>query len=550
MNRTQLYIPLIALFTSACSAATPAIVWSGNTIPITSHVTPYAQSIPCSDTFSPHPLTHTTRVPVPVHLFASNGSGVAAGDVNADGLPDLVLANIAGETTLAINTGAFTFKELPLDLPNTRAVQIVDVDGDGHPDISATHQGAGISLLLNNNTPEQPSFSRAQVTFGNVRAYSMLWHDFNGDQRLDVVTGSYDAEAPRGGSQSLFDGQANGVFLFTQNADGKFTPTRLSDHANALSITAIDIDGDGSDDIVVGNDFDTHDMVWLKHGKDWVETQPFESTPHSTMSYDVADMNRDGAPDVLAADMNPYDTGVETLAKWLPVTSRMTQYHPADDPQLMENAILQRGTDNRWYNISRTVAATSTGWSWSTRFGDLDNDGFLDIYAVNGMIATELFPFLPDAALVEHNQALRFDGTRYQPAPQWHLDATESGRGMVMTDLNGDGKLDIVVNNLQAPSMLYENELCAGNSLTVTLHQLGPNPEAIGAQLRLVTSTATRWGAITTTRGYLSGDVAAVHFGLGAGIPSALDIRWPDGTLSHLVTPPTSGHLLIERGAP
>jgi hypothetical protein len=550
MNRTQLFIPLVALITNACSVAASVQVWSGTSVPVTSSVIPYTPAAPCTGTFIPHPMTHTTTVQTPVRLFASNGSGVATGDVNNDGQPDIVLANISGAATLAINTGNFRFLEQPLDLPNARAVQIVDVNGDGSADISATHQGAGISVLLNNNTPNNPSFRRLQATFGSARTYSMLWHDFNDDHLLDLVTGSYDAEAPRGGSQSVFDAQANGVTLHTQTPDGGFTQIRLSDHANALSISALDIDGDGRDDIVVGNDFDTRDMVWLHHGTNWVPVQPFVSTPHSTMSYDLADLDRDGAPELLAADMNPYDTSVQTLAQWLPVTSRMTQYHPADDPQLMENAILQRGADNRWHNLSRTVAATSTGWSWSTRFGDLDNDGHLDLYAVNGMIAQELFPFLPDHALIERNQALRYDGRRYAPAPQWNLDAIASGRGMAMTDLNADGQLDIVVNNLQAPSVIYQNALCAGAALTVSLRQAGANPQAIGAQLRLTSGDITRWGTITTTRGYLSGDLPAVHFGLGADAPTLLAVRWPDGALSTIDTLPRAGHIVIERSAP
>ncbi|MFM2307922.1 MAG: hypothetical protein RLY87_42, partial [Chloroflexota bacterium] len=496
------------------------------------------------------PLTHTTLAPIPVQLFASNGSGVAAGDVNADGLTDLVLANISGDTTLAINTGNFTFRELSLDLPYTRAVQIVDVNGDGFPDISATHYSAGMSLLLNNNTPDQPSFRRAQISFGNIRAYSMLWHDFNGDHLLDVVTGSYDVEAGRGGAQSLFDSHSTGVFVHTQNSDGTFTAQRLAEASNALSIAALDIDADGHDDIVVGNDFDTRDMVWLHHGSEWIATQPFDSTPHSTMSYDIADFDRDGAPDLLAADMNPYSTDVDTLAAWLPVTSRMTQYHPADDPQLMENAILQRRTDNRWHNASRSVSATSTGWSWSTRFGDLDNDGNLDLYAVNGMIAENLFPFLPDNALVEQNQALRFDGTRYTPAPHWGLATTAQGRGMTMTDLNNDGRLDIVVNNLLSPSIVYENQLCGGTALRVVLRQSGTNPSAIGAQLRLTTDTAIRWGTITTTRGYVSGDAPVVQYGLGTEVPTSLTVRWPDGALSTLQNPPVGTTLTIERNTP
>jgi hypothetical protein len=121
---------------------------------------------------------------------------------------------------------------------------------------------------------------------------------------------------------------------------------------------------------------------------------------------------------------------------------------------------------------------------------------------------------------------------------------------MAMTDLNADGQLDIVVNNLQAPSVVYQNALCAGAALTVSLQQTGSNPQAIGAQLRLTSADITRWGTITTTRGYLSGDLPAAHFGLGADAPTLLTVRWPDGALSTINTIPPAGHLVIERSAP
>jgi len=110
MNRTQLIIPLLAMFASACTSIAPAIAWSGTHIPVRMDVQPFIAASQCTDMFVTHQLTHTTFVPTPVRLFASNGSGVAAGDVNADGLIDLVLANIAGAATLAVNNGSFVFQ--------------------------------------------------------------------------------------------------------------------------------------------------------------------------------------------------------------------------------------------------------------------------------------------------------------------------------------------------------------------------------------------------------------------------------------------------------
>jgi hypothetical protein len=315
-------------------------------------------------------------------------------------------------------------------------------------------------------------------------------------------------------------------------------------------MTALDIDANGLDDLVVGNDFDLRDHVWLRHANTWTAREPFTSTPHSTMSYDVGDIDRDGQGELFAADMNPYQTDVVTMAAWLPVTSNMNQFHPADDPQLMENALLQRQPNSTWSTVGRRVAVTATGWSWSSRFADFDNDGWRDLYVVNGMIAQELFPYLPDATLVEHNQALRFDGSRFVPMPQWHLDDTASGRGMAVADFDNDGDLDVVVNNLQAASVVFENQLCTGDALTLSLHQPGTNSAAIGAQVRLVFTDSQIWEGVVSGRGYLSGDSLTLHFGLGSRTPHTLDIRWPDGQTSRIDHPPVNQHLSVTRSNP
>ena len=165
------------------------------------------------------------------------------------------------------------------------------------------------------------------------------------------------------------------------------------------------------------------------------------------------------------------------------------------------------------------------------QFGDLDNDGFLDLYAVNGMVG-KVFEHLPDAELVEENQALRNDGNgRFLPAPEWQLGATEGGRGMALADLDVDGDLDVVINNYRAPAAWFENRLCGGAALEVDLRQPGTrNPFAIGATLRLVTGGATYRRDLLVSSGYLSSEPPRAHFGFPAGTAlRTLEITWPDG---------------------
>ena len=201
--------------------------------------------------------------------------------------------------------------------------------------------------------------------------------------------------------------------------------------------------------------------------------------------------------------------------------------------------------------MATTLGIEATGWSWSGLFGDLDNDGFQDLYVVNGMVADNLFDHLPGASLTEPNQAFRNEGgERFEAAPGWGLDDLAGGRGMAFADLDADGDLDIVVNNLNAPARLYENRLCAGRAVTVQLHWEGTgNPTGVGAQ---VTASGTGHAPLVRTvelsRGYLSGASTVVHFGLGTASEEVdIEVTWPDGLVSRLAGMPTDHHVLVTR---
>src|SRR5205823_5127207 len=149
------------------------------------------------------------------------------------------------------------------------------------------------------------------------------------------------------------------------------------------------------------------------------------------------DIDNSGRFALFTTDMKPYDIGVPTLASWLPMMATMPQRHAPGDIQVMQNVLQIRGADGRYHDEAASRGVSATGWSWSGKFGDLDNDGWLDLYVINGMIAPELFHHLPHDELVEQNQALRNQGGTFAPAPAWGLGSTASGRGMSMADLNG-----------------------------------------------------------------------------------------------------------------
>jgi enediyne biosynthesis protein E4 len=267
------------------------------------------------------------------------------------------------------------------------------------------------------------------------------------------------------------------------------------------------------------------------------------------MSFDLGDIDNDGQAELFATDMKPYQRDPHTLASWLPMMSKMPHTTFRGDPQVMENVLQVSDQAGRFHNQAYARSLDASGWSWSGKFGDLDNDGFLDIYVVNGMLAADLFSYLEGTELVEHNQVFRNDGQGYfRRATEWGLGSTASGRGMSMADLDDDGDLDIVVNNLERPAELFENRLCGGTSLQVDLFwPQSRNPRAIGAQLILRAGERSYYRDVRSASGYLSGDPARIHFGLPSdAIPDRLEVQWPDGEVS-LIEQPTVGSLLMIR---
>jgi enediyne biosynthesis protein E4 len=534
---------LIVLLTLAGCSAFPgalrlgssptATAFMGPAAPATVSTTGLAPPGACSGAFEMHTLDYTTVVRGDaVHLFDSNGSGIAIGDLDDDGRSDLVFANLDGPNTIFWNQGDFTFRKEIVDDTNSRAVNIVDVAGDGRLDMVFTHRGGGVGYWRNLGGGR---FRQATLAGVLAPANAMAWGDLNGDGALDLVTGSYDSELAKRNANAFLLSDGAGVYYYQQRSDGTFAPERLARAAQALAIALPDINGDNLQDILIGNDFAMPDATWLRQGDSWATAQPFAAMTESTMSFDQGDTDNDGRLELFATDMKPYDVRTYTLASWLPMMATMPQTHAPDDPQIMENVLQVRGADGAFHNQAYARGASATGWSWSGKFGDLDNDGFLDLYVVNGMIAAELFHHLPGDELVEQNQALRNDGKgHFQPALAWGLGSTSSGRGMSMADLDGDGDLDIVVNNLHSPAELLENRLCGGEGLEVDLRWAGSrNTYALGARLALHTSAGTYYRDVRSGSGYLSGDPAQVHFGFPATAAIArLEVRWPDGAVS------------------
>lgn len=510
-------------------------------------------STACTGHFVTHTLPFATGIRIrEINTYESNGAGLAINDLDNDGDLDLAFASIDDRSAILWNQGNLQFTEEEIDDQFTRSVAIVDVDGDRALDLVFTHRGLqSLSYWRNQGALiDGKRFVQTPLPGVDNYAYTMAWADLTGDGSLDLVTGAYNIELKQQGIEKPETDARAGLVFYERQKDG-FTAQPLAPNTQALSIALIDLNGDQQRDIWVANDFALPDRIWLRQEGEWQPNKPFERTSYSTMSIDWADIANVGAWALYTTDMNPYDTSTAVLASWLPVIAQLEIYHQHEwgDPQIMANTLQIRDGD-RWREEGNARRIDATGWSWASKFGDLDQDGYLDLYVVNGMIAQNLFKHLPNGELVEENQALRNqgDGT-FERMPDWQLGSTSSGRGMSMADLDNDGDLDIVVNNLRQSAQLFENQLCTGASLQVEVRwPESANPFGIGTQVRLQTSMGPMLRDVRVISSYLAGDPVRVHFGFPEDTTlEAIDILWPDGARSRVEAPPAGQLLEVTR---
>ena len=508
----------------------------------------------CQPAFTGHTLEHTTTPRQGDRtVYDSNGAGLAVGDLDEDGRLDLVLGNLAGPAQVMLNRGGFTFQgrtlvdALGLEERGTRAVQAVDANADGHLDLAFTHTRGGLSLWLGDG---RGGFKPQALPSVSTPAYTMLWDDLDADGDLDLVTASYDAMLEAESKDFLFS-SGGGVVVYTNTA-GSLRPARIAGESQSLAVALFDVNADGKRDLIVGNDFAVPDMIWLRTSEGWQKAQPFARTTKNTMGFTVGDTDNDGNPELFATDMKPDFKDREALAAWMPFMEKTFQKLQYKSLQRAENVLQRQVAPGKFQNVAYEQALDATGWSWSAQFGDLDNNGFQDLYVVNGMIDTENLKYLPGSELIERNRAYRNDGGRFALDTTWGLGSTASGRSMAMADLDNDGRLDIVVNNLGKPAQVFENNTCGGSSLTVDLGwPSSQNTRALGASVTLRSSAGTMYREVVSQSGYLTGLTNRLHFGFPEGTTlESLEVVWPDGRQSTIKNPSPDAILRVQRSQP
>jgi hypothetical protein len=538
------------------------------------------------------------------YLYYYDGGGVAAGDVNGDGLPDLYFTSNRGPNRLYLNRGNYRFEDVT-DRAGVRGaggwttgVTMADVNGDGRLDIYVSGVSYltmhGRNILYINNGDGTFSDRTRELGLEHV-GYSTqaLFFDYDGDGDLDMYLLNHSTHSERTIGRRPDRNERNpraGDKLF-RNDGGHFTD--VSAHAGiygglegfGLGVVASDFNGDGCPDLYVANDFQENDFLYVNNC-DGIFTESIgRATGHTSrfsMGVDAADMNNDGRPDIVVMDMLPRREEIlktSANAESFNVFNLKVQagYHP----QYARNTLqLNRGA-GRFSEIGYLAGVFATDWSWAPLFADLDNDGRKDLFITNGIyrrpndldyidyVGNEanqaslargitrdnlsLVKKMPQIPLA--NYAFRNNGdlTFTDMAEPWGLAQPGFSSGAAYVDLNNSGALDLVVNNVNAPASIYRNrarELNGSHYLTVRLHGDGANTAGIGAKVVVRHGATTQTAEQMPTRGFLSAVDPRLHFGLGASARvDSLTVIWPDRRFQTLVAVAADRVLTLEQQA-
>ena len=544
-------------------------------------------------------IQETDALNILEYLYMYNGAGVTIGDINNDGRPDIYFASNQQSNKLYLNKGGMKFEDITVQAqvggkvaPSswTTGVTMVDINADGWLDIYVCKVHAfrdlegGNELYVNNG---DGSFTELAKKYG-LDAYSYAqqsaFFDFDLDGDLDMYLLNQAVHTPnsykRGELRETEQDSLAGDRLY-ENRDNYFVD--ISNEAGiyggsmgyGLALAIGDINNDNYPDIYVSNDFHENDYLYYNLGDGTFEEKISESVGHTStfsMGNDLADINNDGLLDIITLDMKPYDEQVLKTSLAPDIYSIYSfklshGYHYQFARNMLQlNQGNLFGIQSSFSEVGEQFGIDATDWSWGALMADFDLDGRKDIFITNGIPRrpndldfinytsaglydpdsldfSSTIKMMPEGKVP--NIAYRNTGGEFKDvSSEWGLNLDGYSNGAAYGDLDNDGDLDLVVNNLDALASIYENTITeqpGSQFVKVKLNGSDKNPRGNGARVTLKCDQGTQMLEQYPVRGWLSSMGHSLVFGLGsANTVEMLKVEWPDGKCQTLQNIPVN----------
>ncbi|QIP17527.1 VCBS repeat-containing protein [Spirosoma aureum] len=540
-------------------------------------------------------LVPTEKINILDYLYFYNGGGVSAGDINNDGLTDLYFVSNQGKNKLYLNKGNFKFEDITAKASVEgfsdwqTGSTMADVNGDGFLDIYVCAVGnfrglEGANELYINNG--DGTFSEKAADYGlDFTGFSTqaAFFDYDHDGDLDCyllnhavhTSRSYDRVSARNlrhneSGDYLYENQT--VSKAGKSPAGKIARfTNVSEKAGifgaamgyGLGISVADLNNDGWEDLYISNDFHEDDYYYINNQNGtFTESikKSFQHTSRFSMGNDIADVNNDGFADIVTLDMYPEDETVEKSSLGEdPLDIYLYKLAFGYMNQYSRNCLQLNLSGKKFMDIGAMAGMAATDWSWSPLLADYDNDGIKDLFITNGIVHRpnnlDYVKFAADDSLryaVETSRSLDERAVKLMPEGKvhnylyrgtpslrfddksvaWGFEVPNYSNGAAYADLDNDGDLDLITNNIDDPAGLYRNEansLFPDNKyLTVKLKGDSPNTFGVGAKVILKYNDTTLVQQLMPTRGFESSVAPELLFGLGHHDSiDSLIVIWP-----------------------